>query len=187
MLLYRLLIMTLASLTLSGCISYSDGDGYYYSPGYHDDDYSHNDGYYGNPSQYGTFSYAPQGYRNNRFSWISGTGYPYFLSYPSIGWGYLSYYHHDAHQVHAPQPYPIPSITYPRHANRPGFHPDYPIADRPDTTLLQSPVYTQGRELLQRPTSRPDAGRRAQSIHRERIELKPRAPNIMHEREGDKP
>ena len=127
----RLLIVSLASLSLGGCITYS-GDGYYSSPGNAYSDYGDDDGYYGSPGYYGDYSYGNMPRVSISFSF--GYGYPYYGYpsyygysrcsawspycfggfYPNYGYGWGGYwpvygYNHHHHHPDKPKPKPNPS------------------------------------------------------------------------------
>lgn len=127
----RLLIVSLASLTLGGCITYS-GDGYYSAPGNAYSGYGEDDGYYGSPGYYGDYSYGNVPRVSISFSF--GYGYPYYGYpsyygysrcsawspycfggfYPNYGYGWGGYWpvygynHHHHHHPDKPKPNPSP-------------------------------------------------------------------------------
>ena len=153
----RLLIASLASLSLGGCISYP-GDGYYTSPRDSYSEYGDDDGYYGSPGYYGDYSYGNVPRISISISF--GSGYPYYGYYPSYygyshcspwsaycyggrypnygyGWnGYWPVYGYNDHHHH-PRHNPKPPRHHPENPDRPDQHvdgPDRPIynADGPD-------------------------------------------------------
>lgn len=152
----RLIIASLATLSLGGCISYP-GDGYYTSPRDSYSDYGDDDGYYGSPGYYGDYSYGNMPRVSISFSFGSGFpyyGYPSYYGYsrcsawspycfggfyPSYGYGWGGYwpvYGYNDH-YHHPRHNPKPPRHDPEHPDQPDQHvdaPDRPIynADGPD-------------------------------------------------------
>lgn len=158
----RLLIASLAALSLGGCLSYP-GDGYYSAP--RNAHYGDDDGYYSSPGYYGDYSYGNVPRVSISFSFGSGFpyyGYPSYYGYsrcsawspycfggfyPSYGYGWGGYWpiygyneHHHRPPHHNPKPRPPgqrPDIAdRPVHdadgPDRPGHGTDYPIGVRPD-------------------------------------------------------
>ena len=150
----RLLIASLVSVSLAGCISYP-GDGYYTSPRDSYSEYGDDDGYYGSPGYYGDYSYGNVPRISISISF--GSGYPYYGYYPSYygyshcspwsaycyagrypnygyGWnGYWPVYGYNDHHHHPRQnPKPKPPHNDSDGPDRPGHGSGYPIVDRPD-------------------------------------------------------
>jgi len=135
---FKLLLCALASLSMSGCVTYTSeyaNDGYYSSPGdsYYDD-YG-DDQYYGSPGNYGQYSYGSGGYSNISITFNFGGGYPYYSYYPSYygysqcspwsvycygghpgyGWGHQPYYGYYPHHPRPSRPHPKPKPNPPKH------------------------------------------------------------------------
>lgn len=173
----RFLIVSMACLSLSACITYT-GDGYYSSPGGSYNDYGDDDGYYGSPGYYGDYSY---GYSQGSYiSFSFGFGSPYYGYYPSYygyghcspwsaycyggrypyygyGWGgYWPAYGYNHHHHHHDKP------NKPRHPrddtdrpDRPDRGPDYANdADRPGHNT-DFPIGVQPDGQRPRPGKRP--------------------------------